>query len=433
MSDVILRGIKMRLLPTSKQEALMIKTAHVVRSMWNKMLEINIALEQQHEKTLSAFEMQYYYAGCRKYGDADVEYMRVVSQYAVRQVFFDMEEAYKHYYNMRDPKHPYTSKVWQRCKKHNREPKITERTYHPQFKRKKDSKLSFADRSDSCYFNIKKNQPNKVYVILAKIGWVEVQTDYILCIGKKACKIYNPRISYEHGKWIFSCALECEKQAPKLYDYSLGIDLNVGNLAVVSYCFSLKSKFFDNPNKTDTSFKKHEDLISKYQHELSNCYEVNGKDTKDPKIKYRETRNVKRLKDLIKKHWKKLRNKRKDYIHKMTREIVNLLPWRIVLEDLNVQGMMHNHRLARVIGGANFYFIRHCIMYKAEELGIEVVLADRFYPSSKTCCHCGEKNNNLSLGDRTITCTLYDTTIDRDLNAAINLEWYEPTIPEETK
>ena len=174
MSDMLLRGIRMRLLPTKEQEALMIKTAHVVRSVWNKMLEINIALEQQHEKTLSAFEMQYYYAGCRKYGDADVEYMRAVSQVAVRQVFFDMEEAYKRYYSLCDKKHPYTSKVWQRCKKHNREPKITERAYHPQFKRKKDSKLSFADRSDACYFNIKKNQPNKVYVILSKVGWVEV-------------------------------------------------------------------------------------------------------------------------------------------------------------------------------------------------------------------------------------------------------------------
>ena len=429
---MLLRGIKMRLLPTPEQEQLMFKTANVVRSVWNKMLEINIALEEQREKTLSAFDMKYYYTGCRKYGDIDVEYMRSVSQTAIHQVFFDIEEAYKRYRNLRDPKHPYTTKVLQRCKKQNREPRITERKYHPQFKRKKDSKIAFADRSDNCYFNIKKNQPNKVYVILSKVGWVEIQTDYVLCIGKKACKIYNPRISYEHGKWIFSCALEYENQVPKLHDYSLGVDLNVGNLAVVSYNFSMKNKFYGNPNKA-SSFKKLEEQLIKYQQRLSNCYKINGKNADDPKIKYRETRQVRKLLKLIRKLYRKLRNKRKDYIHKMTREIVNLLPWRIVLEDLNVEGMKHNHRLAKVISEANFTFIQHCLMYKAEELDIEIIVADRWYPSSKTCCFCGEVNKNLTLGDRTCTCSLYNTTIDRDLNAAINLEWYEPTIIEETK
>ena len=423
MADSLLRGITMRLLPTSEQEQLMFRTANVVRSVWNKMLEINLELEAQHDKTLSGREAQYFYAGCRKYKDPDVDYMRDVSQYAIRQVFFDMEEAYKRYYKLRDKEHPYTTKVLQRCTKQQRSPRITERKYHPQFKRKKDAKIAFADRNDHCYFTVSEDG-YKVYVLLCKIGLVEVQTDYVLSVGKGACKIYNPRVSYEHGRWMFSCALEYENQVPKPHDYSLGVDLNVGNLAVISYNFSFESKFYDNPNKTDKSFIRLENLINKYQSQLSVCYEYNGKGTDDPKIKYRETRRTRILKDRIAKRFKKLRNKRKDYIHKMTREIVNLLPWRIVLEDLNVQGMKHNHHLAKAISAANFAFIRHCLTYKAEELGIEVVIADRWYPSSKACCFCGEINKNLSLGDRTVTCSLYNITIDRDLNAAINLEWY---------
>lgn len=242
--------------------------------------------------------------------------------------------------------------------------------------------------------------------------------------------MYNPRISYVGKKWIFTCCLECEKQAPKLRNYSLGIDLNAKKLAVVSYDF-VKSKIYNNPNKLE-EFKAIEERIKFYQRQRDNCYNVNGRTASSNKEKYRKTCKVKDLNEKIAWRYRKLSNKRKDFIHKMSREIINLLPRRIVLEDLNVQEMIKTfagkgwHKAANSLSKACFYFIRWCLTYKAEELGIEVVLADQFYPSSQTCFFCGQVNADLKLHERVFKCPCCHSVIDRDLNAAKNLEFYQP-------
>ena len=115
---------------------------------------------------------------------------------------------------------------------------------------------------------------------------------------------------------------------------------------------------------------------------------------------------------------------RNDHIHKISRKVVDLLPKRIVLEDLKVQNMLKNKRLRNSILDAKLAFIKHCIMYKAEELGIEVVLADTFFPSSKTCSNCNHIKKDLKLFDRTYVCPHCGAIIDRDVNAARNLEKY---------
>ncbi len=99
-------------------------------------------------------------------------------------------------------------------------------------------------------------------------------------------------------------------------------------------------------------------------------------------------------------------------------------PERIVIEDLNTRGMLKNHKLARAIQEQSFREIRRQLEYKTEMNGIELVIADRFYPSSKTCSHCGYVKPKLSLSERTFTCECCGLEIDRDYNATLNLSTY---------
>lgn len=118
----------------------------------------------------------------------------------------------------------------------------------------------------------------------------------------------------------------------------------------------------------------------------------------------------------------RLKNIRHDYTHKVTTSIVQMLPRVIVLEDLNVQGMMKNTHLAKKIAEQNFYKFRAFIEYKAKEHGVAVKLADRFYPSSKTCSCCGHVLKGLKLSDRVYRCPECGLELDRDFNAARSLE-----------
>ena len=138
-----------------------------------------------------------------------------------------------------------------------------------------------------------------------------------------------------------------------------------------------------------------------------------------------ECKNIQKQKRIIQGLYKKLSNIRNNYIHQVTTEIVKTKPSQIVLEDLNVSGMMKNKHLSKSISDSKWNEFRRQIEYKAELYGIEVVIADRFYPSSKTCHVCGNVKEDLKLSDRTYKCDCCGNVIDRDVNASINLARYQ--------
>jgi putative transposase len=98
----------------------------------------------------------------------------------------------------------------------------------------------------------------------------------------------------------------------------------------------------------------------------------------------------------------------------------------VVIEDLNAAGMLQNRKLARVVSDAAFGELRRQIEYKAAWYGTDLVIADRWFPSSKTCSGCGNVKDDLTLSDRVYTCTACGLVLDRDVNAAINLARYKP-------
>lgn len=117
-------------------------------------------------------------------------------------------------------------------------------------------------------------------------------------------------------------------------------------------------------------------------------------------------------------------NIRTNYLHQTTTEIVKTKPFQIVLEDLNVSGMLKNRHLSKSVSDSKLYEFRRQIEYKVELYGIEVVIADRFYPSSKICHVCGHVKKDLKLSDRLYRCDCCGNVIDRDVNASINLANY---------
>ena len=155
------------------------------------------------------------------------------------------------------------------------------------------------------------------------------------------------------------------------------------------------------------------------QRSISRKYEANRVGRK-----YMKTNNIAREEEKLRKIYSKQSNIRNNYIHQCTHHLVSLLPRRVVMEDLNVSGMMKNHHLAKSIQQQCFYEIRRQMQYKCEWNGIEFILADRFYPSSKTCSRCGCIHSGLKLKDRIFVCPECGLTIDRDYQAALNLMRY---------
>lgn len=134
---------------------------------------------------------------------------------------------------------------------------------------------------------------------------------------------------------------------------------------------------------------------------------------------------MRKLKNKIKRLSFHIASVQKDYLHKTTYNLVNKLPKRVVMETLNVQGMMKNRHLARAIQEQCFYEFMRQMKYKCEWSGIEFVQVDRFFPSSKTCSCCGAIKKDLKLKDRVFKCSECGNVIDRDYNAALNLMRYE--------
>lgn len=278
----------------------------------------------------------------------------------------------------------------------------------PKFKSKKKSRKSFPIRN-TLYFT-------ESEVFIEKLKKIPYQTNYQIPLGKDV-KFYNPRIHYTpNSKWILTVSIKCENQASELTDIPMGIDLGVKELATVA--FGEDKLTFKNINKT-REMKKLEKKLRRVQRQISRKYEMNKQDNK-----FVKTQNIIRLEDEVRKLQYHMSNIRQNYIHQTTHKLINLKPCRITVEDLNISGMMKNKHLSKAIQQQNFYeFIRQ-LEYKCSWNGIELMKADRFYPSSKTCSNCGCIKSDLKLSDRTYICPDCGIVIDRDYNAAINLMKY---------
>lgn len=272
----------------------------------------------------------------------------------------------------------------------------------PKFKSRKRSKKSFY------HDNVKLKVKDNKLVKIEKIGWIK--TNEQLPIG---VKYSNPRISYDNKYWYLSVGIEQEEIQEELTNVSLGIDLGLKNSATCS-----DGTIYKNINKTYV-VRKTEKKLKRLQKQVSRKYEKNKKGKE-----YVKTKNIIKLEKQIQQTHRRLANIRNNYLHQTTTSIVKTKPYRIVIEGLTVSNMMKNKHLSDAIRKQGFYEFRRQLEYKCNFRGIELVIADRFYPSSKTCSQCGKIKKDLKLSDRVYKCSC-GLVIDRDLNASINLSKYK--------
>ena len=373
--EKVKKSIKIRLLPTEEQEVLMLKSIGCSRFAYNWALNKCNEKYKNNEK-YSIGNIRKEFTQLKK--DKEFKWLNEVSSKVTQESIRNLDKAFKSFFN--------------------------KQSKYPKFKTKRKSKQSFYVRCDSLYFT--DDMCN-----IEKIGKVRFKTNYSI---PKNCKYSNPYCSYNGRCWVLSFSVEVEENQTALNeDLSIGIDLGVKDLATCS-----NGDVFKNINKT----KRIKNLKSKLKHlqrSISRKYEDNKQGSK-----FVKTNNIIKLEKQVKQIYRKLANIRNNYIHQTTNKIIKHYPYRIVVEDLNVIGMMKNKHLSKAIAEQGFYEFMRQIKYKCEFNGIEFIQVDRFYPSSKTCSCCGFIKKDLKLNDRNYKCDKCGLKIDRDYNASINLSNY---------
>ncbi len=245
-----------------------------------------------------------------------------------------------------------------------------------------------------------------------KLNWIKLAEHSRI---PTSCKYINPHIKYDGLNWYITVGIEYEDCTTFRSNEGIGIDLGIKDLAICS-----DGHKYQNVNKTQRA-KKLEKRKRRLQHSISRKYEKNKKGES-----YCKTRNIiKSEKELLKLNHR-LTNIRQDYLHQTTSEIIKREPSFICIEDLNVRGMMKNRHLSKAVQQQGFYEFRKQIEYKSAWKNIPVIIADRFFPSSKLCSCCGAVKKDLKLSDRIYRCEC-GNVIDRDYQAALNLKRYGET------
>ena len=261
---------------------------------------------------------------------------------------------------------------------------------YPQF-RKKGERDRFGISNDR--FKIQK-QKGKFFIQIPRLGLVKMKEGLRL-----QGKIMSATISTRGERWFVSINVELLEELQPLpkTKQSIGLDLGITNLATLSDGTKIQA-----PKPLKTQLKK----LRRLNKSLSR--------------KQKGSNNRAKAKAKLSRLYYRISNIRKDFLHKLTTELVRKFDV-ICLEDLNVKGMMKNRRLSRAIQDLGFYELKRQLIYKANQFGKTVKSVERFFPSSKTCSCCGFKLEKLSLSVRKWTCEKCGVEQDRDINASINI------------
>lgn len=385
---------KIRLKPTTEQEILFRKSAGVSRWTYNFFLSENERIYKEYinngkigKKSISEGDVRKYINNVLK--PTTHSWLKEVGSNVMKQGVKDASLALQRYFKGLSGK--------------------------PKFKSKHKDRPSF-------YVNYESLSRKQGGFQGEKIGFVK--TSEALPKLNKNEKYSNPRITFNGKYWYLSVGYEVQENTVELTDESLGIDLGVKDLAICS-----NGKVYKNINKTQR-VKKLEKKLKREQRKLSRKIENNiqsYKSNRNPIYKrpLKECQNIQKQNRLIRNIHRKLANIRQNHLHQTTTEIVKTKPSRIVMESLNVSGMMKNKHLSKAIQQQKFYEFKRQIEYKSKLNGIEFIQVDKFYPSSKTCSCCGNVKKDLKLSDRMYKCDVCGLVIDRDYNASINLANYE--------
>ena len=376
----MLKSFKTEINPTEEQKARIRKTIGTCRYVYNFYLGHNKALHDDGEKFMTGKSFSLWLNNEYIPDNPDKTWIREVYSKAVKKSIEDGCTAFTRFF------------------KHQSD--------FPKFKKKgkSDVKMYFVRN------NPKDCQCERHRLKIPTLGWVRIKEKGYIPTTKDGYMIRSGTVSVKTDRFYVSVLVEIpDVNINNNLNEGIGIDLGLKDFAIIS-----NGKTYRNINKS-AGLKKLEKQLIREQRSLSRKYEnlKKGKST--------QRANIQKQKLKVQKLHHKMDNIRTDYINKTIAEIVKTKPSYITIEDLNVKGMMKNRCLSKAVASQKFYEFRTRLKAKCDENGIELRVADRFYPSSKTCHHCGSVRKNLKLSDRIYRCEC-GYVADRDLNAALNLK-----------
>lgn len=376
----LLKSFKTEINPTEEQKARIRRTIGICRYVYNFYLGHNKALHDNGEKFMTGKSFSLWLNNEYIPNNPDKTWIREVYSKAVKKSIEDGCTAFTRFF------------------KHQSD--------FPKFKKKgkSDVKMYFVRN------NPKDCQCERHRLKIPTLGWVRIKEKGYIPTTKDGYMIRSGTVSVKAGRFYVSVLVEIpDINIDNNSNEGIGIDLGLKDLAIVS-----NGKTYRNINKS-AGLKKLEKQLIREQRSLSRKYEnlKKGEST--------QRANIQKQKLKVQKLHHKMDNIRTDHINKTIAEIVKTKPSYITIEDLNVKGMMKNRCLSKAVASQKFYEFRTRLKAKCDENGIELRVADRFYPSSKTCHHCGSVRKNLKLSDRIYRCEC-GYVADRDLNAALNLK-----------
>lgn len=370
----MLVGQRLRLIPNKEQENWLQNNAGVARFIYNWSL--NYKIEQYKNFDISVGQKEIMREVIDMKHKPEFEWLQEYNSETVKQAVKDMLTAYKNFFQRGN-------------------------NGFPKFKKRGKCKEGFYVRYD-CIYSVDERH---IKFPCLKTP-IKISEPFIIEKGS----IVNPRVSFDGKYWYLSFSYEIEPLKEDLSDEVIGIDLGIKELATCS-----NGAMYPNINKSKV-IKNLEIRKVRLQRKISRAYEKN----KEGK-KYVKTNNIIKMEKKLKLINRRLSNIRKTYIHTVTAEVVKTKPSCIVIEDLCISNMMKNKHLSKAIQDQLLYFFRQCITYKSKAIGVDIKLASRTYPSSKKCNNCSHIKKFLSLSERTYHCDCCGFTIDRDLNASLNL------------
>ena len=376
----LLKSFKTEINPTEEQKARIRRTIGTCRYVYNFYLGHNKALHDNGEKFMTGKGFSLWLNNEYIPNNPDKTWIREVYSKAVKKSIEDGCTAFTRFF------------------KHQSD--------FPKFKKKgkSDVKMYFVRN------NPKDCQCERHRLKIPTLGWIRIKEKGYIPTTKDGYMIRSGTVSVKAGRFYVSVLVEIpDVNIDNSSNEGIGIDLGLKDFAIIS-----NGKTYRNINKS-AGLKKLEKQLIREQRSLSRKYESLKKGESTQRA------NIQKQKLKVQKLHHKMDNIRTDYINKTIAEIVKTKPSYITIEDLNVKGMMKNRCLSKAVASQKFYEFRTRLKAKCDENGIELRVADRFYPSSKTCHHCGSVRKNLKLSDRIYRCEC-GYVADRDLNAALNLK-----------
>lgn len=379
----MIKSIKVMLLPNNKQKSKLFANSGTNRFAYNWTLARQKENYENGGKFLSDNDLRKEFTQLKK--SDEYKWLNGYSNNITKQAIKDACDSYKRFFNKQSGFPRFKSKNKTR-------PSFYVDTFKIEFT---ETHVKLEKISEST----KKNKTKLNWIKLAEKN--RIPTD---------CKYMNPRVTFDGLNWWISVGIEYDNNIVIPMNEGIGIDLGIKDLAICSDGHTYK-----NINKTN-KVKKIEKKRRRLQRQVSRKYSKNKEGSS-----YKKTSNIKKLEKKLLKTNGRLTNIRKNYLHQTTIEIINRKPMFIVMESLNVQGIMKNRHLSKAIQQQSLYEFKRQIEYKCLWNNIRFVQADKWYPSSKTCSECGSIKKNLKLSDREYVCTECGCVIDRDFNASINL------------